>query len=75
MTINFSCRLFSLKLLIFRLVIIYFRNAQIAPDHTIFIENFQGSMPKDPPSDSVCTQWYEPPTYLLFYYLLGNSPI
>ena len=70
MAIKFS-RFFPLKIVGFRLVITYFWAPQIAPDLTIFVKKFAGGMPPNPPSNSVCTQCYGPPTHLLFYYLCG----
>ena len=62
MGLSFLVELFSLKLLIFTLVITYLGTPQIASDHTIFVKIFPewggGGMPPDPPSNSVCTQCY-----------------
>ena len=58
MAVKFSGGFFSLKLLIFRVLITYFGTPQIAPDHTIFVKVFRGSMPPDPPSNTVTTQCY-----------------
>ena len=70
MAIKFSCSFFSLKLLIFRLVITYFGTPQIAPDHTIFVKKFQGEHAPGPPLTTVCVHNVTaPPTHLLFYYL------
>ena len=53
MAIKFLFDCFSLKLLIFRLVITYFGRPQIAPDHTIFVKKKSREQAPGPPSNSV----------------------
>ena len=65
---------FFLKIVDFRLVIIYFGTPQNAPDHTVFVKKVPGEHPPNPPSNSLTTQCYGPPTHLPCYYLEGNEP-
>ena len=73
MAIKFSFLFFSLKLLIFRLVITYFGTPTLHQITPFLSKIFRGSIPRDPPSNSVFTQCYgatnTPAMLLSFRYL------